>query len=148
MTQADEYKRGRELALGMLTRREQSQKELSFKLSKKDIPDDIAMQLISDLIENDWQSDDRFASMLSRTRSNRGFGPNRITMELRQHDINWDGQLENPVDWTENALERLNKHYKIAPQTQRERQKCRSYLNQRGFTSEQIRNALDEFCSR
>ncbi|MGV6853214.1 MAG: regulatory protein RecX [bacterium] len=142
----DNVARAKGIALRMLARREHSAHEFIQKLQAKDVDSELAHQLLNQFIENDWLSDDRYAEMLARTRKSRGFGPVRIQRELAQHEITWSDTLDNSVDWSANAYKALSKRFKTAPEDFKQRQKCQSFLYQRGFTNEQIRNALDEFC--
>ena len=76
-------------AIGLLARREHSEKELRLKLSKK-FECEIVRETISVLRERGDLCDKRFAEMLVRSRFNRGFGPAYISKELRFKGINPD----------------------------------------------------------
>ena len=71
----------------LLSRREHSELELIRKLiarghAKSDI--EIGIQKAQQL---DIQNDQRFSEMLARTRLSQGYGPLRISMELKTHNI-------------------------------------------------------------
>ncbi len=76
-------------AIGLLARREHSEKELTLKLSKK-FECEIVRETISVLRERGDLCDRRFAEMLVRSRFNRGFGPSYISKELRFKGVNPD----------------------------------------------------------
>jgi regulatory protein len=74
-------------ALRLLTRREHSTKELSDKLKQKGFP----QEEISDVIEScqrlNLQSDQRFTEHYVRWRIRQGYGPLKISHELRVRGI-------------------------------------------------------------
>lgn len=74
-------------ALGLLVRREHSRKELSHKLKAKGIEAEASEAALDTLLRQDFQSDQRFAEALARTRATSGYGPVRIRAELGTHDL-------------------------------------------------------------
>src|SRR5690606_8510227 len=74
-------------ALTLLTRREHSRSELARKLRARGIETEEARAVIESLSEDGWQSDQRFAESLARSRASGGYGPLRIRAELAQHKV-------------------------------------------------------------
>lgn len=74
-------------ALGLLSRREHSARELKRKLDQRGYDADEGDAAVAALNRDDYQSDDRFADVLIRQRAAAGYGPRHIEAELRQHGI-------------------------------------------------------------
>ena len=75
-------------ALKMLMRREHSKLELFNRLQLMGYDDDIINSSISKLVEQNYQSDDRFAEAFMLMRFNQGKGPIKIASELKMRGIN------------------------------------------------------------
>lgn len=74
-------------ALGLLVRREHSRKELTRKLRAKGVAGEEMELALDTLRRQDFQSDERFAEALVRTRAGTGHGPQRIRAELATHGL-------------------------------------------------------------
>lgn len=127
----------RERALGLLSRREQSQRELKRKLVHKGVAKEEADQTIESLAGAHLQSNDRFAGMMVRRRIADGFGPMRISAELASHGIAREIirsalEQESP-DWAIVADEQYRRKFRNIAQDAKERMKRVSWLAQRGF---------------
>ena len=144
----NEYE-AREVALGLLARREHSKRELIQKLRKRSCPDEIINKVVDVLAEEGMQSDVRFAESFVRNRIDRGSGPMRVRAELMTRGLD-DETIGAAMAiykewWQDLALEVYEKRYGAegpAPDFA-EKTKRMSFLQSRGFTTEQIRNALD-----
>ena len=139
----DEYQRARAIAIRLLSLREQSRSELIRRLINRDIGNECAEQLLDQLAEQDWQSDQRFCENLFETRRNNGYGPIRIRAELEQHRIDPGLIDEVTAQSADEWLERLEQLYRKKYRepvidSAKERAKRSRFLNQRGFSSEQI----------
>ena len=77
----------KEVCLGLLARREHSQKELLNKLALRGFDRDDAMPVIDELAQQGWQDDLRYAENYARSRIQKGYGPIRVNHELRQNGI-------------------------------------------------------------
>lgn len=133
-------------AIKLLARREHSARELSRKLQARGIGKDKAAAAVSEATQEGWQSDERFAGMLVRTRVARGYGPLRIEADLRVAGMPAD-QIraaldESGVDWREQAIEAHAKKFGAPPESAAERAKHYRFLQGRGFDSGQISSAL------
>jgi len=134
-------------AMDLLTGREYSREELRLKLTKKFENQSLIARAIERLIEENLQSDKRFAEAFIRSRVHRGQGEIRIRNELRQRGISDQLALEAiadcQVDWF--ALARdiaLNKFGSDLPSDNAQRAKRMRFLQYRGFTYDQISSAL------
>lgn len=136
-------------AIYLLARREHSRHELNRKLIQKgffakDIPD------VLDELENEGLlNEQRFIGCFIRSRRARGFGPLKICAELREHGINrdlWQSNEEWREElWQNSATILCAKRFGfVAERTPEEIMRQSRYLQQRGFTSSQIKIALSQ----
>lgn len=136
----------RDRALRALGRREHSAAQLKQKLEWRGYTAVTAEQVIGDLAERGWQSDDRYAEVLIRSRVSQGYGRLYIEAELEVAKVPADriaaAFAEADVDWRQAATELHTRRFGHAPQTLAERQKQHRYLAGRGFGADHIRAAL------
>jgi regulatory protein len=102
-------------ALGLLVRREHSQRELQTRLERDGYSAEESSAAMETLQSGGQLSNARFAEMLARTRSSNGYGPLRITAELRTHAIT-DAEIRAvldalEVDWHDLAQRQLRRHF-------------------------------------
>lgn len=146
---AEQYAEVREAAVRLLARREHSALEIRRKLLLREHPADVIDKVIDELVAENLLSNERFAEEFVRSRSNKGFGPQRIRAELRQRGIDptvAESHLRAPEeDWQARALAQYRKRFgERPPRDLAERSRHYRFLLNRGFTSEQIRRVLDE----
>jgi regulatory protein len=146
--QADPSTRiARDAALGMLARREHSVFELRQKLAAKGYERELVEAVIGRLTESGLQSDARFAESFVRSRANRGLGPARIALELKQRGIG-EELIEQHLDrndpeWFEACAEVARAKFgRKPPKDLREKGQRARFLQYRGFTSAQINRCL------
>ena len=136
-------------AMDMLARREHSRHELQEKLAQR-FPDfsieEVIVPVLERLSEENLQSDERFVEAFVRYRSSRGNGPLKIAAELYPKKIAESllkSALANAGDFNALCLEALQKKAGSTHDVSvRERMKWSRFLQQRGFTTEQIRQAF------
>ena len=129
------------LALKMLIRREHSQLELSNKLQLKGFDDADIKHSIDLLIEQKYQSDERFSEAFILMRYNQGKGPVKISSELKKRGIE-SFDLSN-FDWFELAKEvREKKFGQNFPLDFKTQAKQKRFLNSRGFNFDEIHKAF------
>ena len=125
-------------ALGLLVRREQSERELETKLSQGGYARGEARTAIDSLKSRALQSDSRFAELLVRSRASQGYGPRRIVAELRSHGIA-DAEIAAAIanqecDWAERAQRQLLRRFGRKPASDiKERGRRAAFLLRRGF---------------
>lgn len=133
-------------ALGLLTRREHSRKELARKLVGRGVEDAEAQATIDKLATAGWQDDARFAQSLVRSRAAVGYGPGWIRAELGTHGLGAEAvsaalaSFED--DWAGVALDLVRRRFGDAgPLDITHRRKAADLLLRRGFSMEQVRIA-------
>lgn len=131
-------------ALGMLARREYSQRELRTRLERAGCDEAESQVALGKLQQQNYQDDRRFGEMLVRTRIGQGYGPARIRAELRSHglvDAAIRGLIDGAeADWTQLAAAQLRKKYGVRPAADHvERAKRAAFLLRRGFAADTVR---------
>lgn len=141
------YQKSCATALRLLARREHSESELRHKLASRNFADDVIDTLVAELAARGLLSDRRFADAYARSRYERGFGPVRIRAELQERGV--AGDLVSEIltelrgDWVASAVRQRHKRFgAVLPGDARERARQTRFLQQRGFSSEQIRAAF------
>lgn len=130
-----------------LARREYSKNELFEKLNKREFPADEIEQVLDELIQRGWQSDQRYCESFVRFRVMKGQGPRKIHYELQQKGVNseiitsvlqlYDAQW---LQLCENVL--MKKYAAIEPSSVDEKAKRYRFLNTRGFPADIIRQVM------
>ena len=138
----------RKRAMDFLARREHGEQEITQKLIARGFDTDVVEAAVSVLIADGLLSDSRFAEAFVYSRFNKGSGPQKIHAELRRRGIDdrlISASLEAVADqWLERVRAvREKKFGRHAPADFRERSRQMRFLQQRGFTSEQIRAAFE-----
>ena len=141
MTTQNQQNKCYAVALNMLIRREHSQLELSNKLQLKGFDDFDIKHSINFLIEQKYQSDERFSEAFILMRYNQGKGPVKISFELKKRGIE-SFDLSN-FDWFELAKEvREKKFGQNFPLDFKTQAKQKRFLNSRGFNFDEIHKAF------
>ena len=131
-------------ALGMLARREYSQRELRARLEHAGCDENESESALRTLQKQHYQDDDRFGEMIVRARVGQGYGPARIQAELRSHGLA-DAAIRAlldaaEVDWEALATAQLRKKYGSRPAAEHaERGKRAAFLLRRGFSAATVR---------
>lgn len=137
----------RQAAIKLLTRREHSAYELRVKLEAKGFDQASVEQVLADLQRERWQSDARYTQAYIHARYNKGVGPVRLRLELKERGVDdatiamfLDQALD---DWRRQIQQVREKRFGAAlPQSVQEKARQMRFLQYRGFTSDQIRYAL------
>ncbi len=131
-----------------LVRREHSRYELKSKMRLK-LYDEALIDAVLDQLESDaLVSDERFAEAYCYHRKSRGFGPLRISSELKERQIS-EKLIAEYVDlaeddWFCSALTQREKKFgngKVRDFAQKAKQM--RFLQNKGFTHEQISHAME-----
>ena len=135
-------------ALGLLVRREHSERELTRKLRARGIADEDANAAVEKLKAAGWQDDARFAENLVRSRAAAGFGPLRIRAELGTHGLEREAvttAMEGfDGDWTEIARDLVKRRFG-SPGMQDRAQQRKAAETARDRARERYLLALDAF---
>ncbi|MGH8443902.1 MAG: regulatory protein RecX [Solimonas sp.] len=136
--------RGR--ALKLLSRREHSAAELSHKLQRRGAEADVAREAVARMQDAGWQSDERYAEMLVRSRVAQGYGPLRIRADLAAAGVSDAGAraalAAADCDWPALCAELRARKFRNAPRAAADWQKQYRYLASHGFAADAIRAAL------
>jgi len=135
-------------ALDLLARREHSRRELARKLGARGFPEGVIASALDDLERSGALAEARFTESFVRSRVAKGQGPARIRAELAQRGVageEVDGALrEAGVDWRETIRAVRQKRFgPVLPRDYRERARQARFLEYRGFSSAEIRAALE-----
>lgn len=134
----------RRAAMELLARRDHSVQELHTKLARRfSSAVELIAAEVAKLEQQGLQSDRRLAQNLLRSRVNKGQGPAKIKAELRGKGLSdaviEDTLLQSDADWENLVREVACKRFGDSPPVdQRERAKRVRFLQQRGFSFEQI----------
>ena len=138
----------RRLAMDLLARREHSKQELTAKLSARGAERAAIAPVLESLEHDGLQSDERYAQALLQSHVRRGKGPVRIRAELRARGVGDEiieaALREGEASWADHARRARSKRFGEAlPETRDERARQARFLEQRGFSAEHIRAALE-----
>lgn len=138
----------RRAVLRWLTRRDYSLHELQQKLQAKGYSLTDSEPILQHFVQAGYINERRFAESFVYWRSNRGYGPLRISMELQAKGIHAEmiADLVEITDnaWVISAKKSWQKHFKgRLPRDFNEKVKQMRFLQYRGFTREQIEQVLD-----
>lgn len=133
-------------ALGLLTRREHSRRELSRKLASRGVDAADVRSVVDRLAEEGWQSDTRFAEALVRSRASGGYGPLRIKAELSTHGLDREAVAAAMAtfdgDWTETACDLVRRRFGPGRRIDlAQARKIADFLIRRGFDTATVRAA-------
>ena len=133
-------------ALDIISRREHSEKEIKNKLLEKFDTPELIDKIISKLIENNLINNVRYAEMYVHVRKRKGFGPKKIKFELMTKGI--DDSISSIAiteegSWKEAAQKAFNKKFQNGASNEfKERNKQKNFLQNRGFSFEEIDSVL------
>jgi len=140
----------RRTAMDLLARREHARAELASKLAERGFEAALITTTLDALERDGLLSERRFLESFVAGRVRRGQGPVRIASELARRGIDAaDARaaldaLE--VDWVALARETRERRFGAPPPADyREWARQARFLQYRGFSSEQVRNALGDF---
>jgi len=130
--------------LDLLSRREHSFKELINKLKDRVDSEGRLFEGLTKLKEENLQSDERFAESYTRSRSVKGFGPEKISHELKSRGIseNLISKIvySDEINWMEIIKKEFSKKFIIEKDFAKEDiSRAKKFLLQRGFEFDQIK---------
>ena len=137
------------VAVRLLSRREHSAFEIRDKLLKRDFEKNEIEQVIIELQQGGWLSDERFAEAYIRMRQNKGFGPIRIAIELNERGVKEtivDNYLQaDDENWQQILLQQYQKKYKgTSIEDYNDKAKRIRFLQYRGFALDAIYRVVAE----
>ncbi|WP_034916536.1 regulatory protein RecX [Erwinia sp. 9145] len=166
ITERSQFSRFLDRAIRILAMRDHSEAELRRKLSlsaeraatfaktQSREPEPLSPELLERVVawcyENHYLDDARFTGRFVVSRSRKGYGPQRIRMELGQKGVDKalaDQALnEADIDWAKRAFEVAERKFGLPfPTEWKEKAKVQRYLMSKGFFSEDIREIFSNF---
>ena len=145
----ESYQRTYACCMRLLAAREHSVLELQRKLSKREFPESVIEVVLEELRDQNLQSDQRFADVFVHSRFEHGYGPSRIRAELRERGVN-EGWSDAPFSelsglWVDAASQQREKRFgRCLPQVFKDQAKQMRFLQQRGYTGDQIRAVFQQ----
>lgn len=137
----------RAAALRLLARREHSIQELTEKLRARGFETEPVAEVVAALAARNLVSDARFLQEFVASRSRRGAGPAKIREELRSRGVDpasMEAELAGRSgEWLAKAENARRKRFGAElPRDYQERARQARFLQQRGFTADQIRQVM------
>ena len=134
-------------AMNLLTRREHSLRELTVKLNRRFPDEALVAAELQRLVDENLQSDTRFAESFVRQRANRGYGPARVLADLRQRGLTeTEFQValrSNDIDWFALAAQVYQKKFgQEQPRDLQEKGKRARFMQYRGFSPDHFQHLL------
>lgn len=130
-------------ALGLLAVREHSRAELRNKLRHKGFSSTAIDAVLVQLTDTGTLSDARFIEVYVRSRAVKGYGPNRIQLELSERGIEsgvaQDYLSQAEIDWQSHIAKAWRKRFSALPEDFTATRKQQQYLYNRGFSTEMIK---------
>ena len=138
--------RARSAALEALGRRPLSRREVTDKLNRKGVRSDLADRTADWLEEVGFLDDGEYACQIVRHYAGRGYGAARVREELYRRGVPreyWDDAMANMPDTGEIIDRLLKAKLKDGAADRRQRDKAAQSLLRRGYSWEEIRQAMD-----
>ena len=131
-------------ALQLLARREHTRIELAEKLRRKGFKEDSVTETLDALVNENLVSHRRFIEDYLTSRVHKGYGPNRIRLELLQKGLAKEevdrGFANAGIDWIDRARHCYRRKYRdTEAEDVAQRMKRRQYLYRRGYPEDVIR---------
>jgi len=137
----------REKALGLISQRQMSAKELARKLQDKGADEETADYCVNWVMERGFLNEEAYAGAIVRHYAAKGYGEGRVRQELMRRGIPrelWEDALgQMPEDSTK--LDRLIASRLKNPDDRDEVRRLSASLFRRGYSAEEIRGALERF---
>ncbi|WP_448247348.1 regulatory protein RecX [Thalassotalea agariperforans] len=135
-------------AIGLLSRREHSLKELRQKLSQRGYELAEINEVLTFLVAENYQSEVRAAESIFRNRVSRGYGWLYIKNELKQKGVSSDIRnsiyQEQDVDWYQQVTATYHKKYADTEVIDhKDKAKRMRFLQYRGFSIDEILSVLN-----
>lgn len=154
LEQKDLRWKAREAALRLLAFRPRTRSELQGRLLRKGFPEDVAADCVAALVEQRLVNDDSFAEMFVRERTRlRPKGKRRLVQELRSRGVDAEAaQAAVEETWKREGVSELELAREAAAKWSpragedplRARRRLFGYLQRRGFSSDSIRQVMED----
>ncbi len=143
----DLQKEIRRVAINYLSRREYYSNELVKKLNERFNSSEDVSAVVANLNREGLQNDSRFIDSFFKTRIEKGFGPIRISRELRERGVDQEVINESlkasDFNWEHHAANVLEKKFgKSLPVTFKDSARRARFIEYRGFSLEHCQKHL------
>jgi regulatory protein len=147
-TLRSDLEKARASALASLCMREHSIKEITDKLTRKEYQQDSIEIVIKECLKDNYLNEKRFSEIFWRSRARKGFGPNKIAMELKQKGISEsminETSYQEDLDFNAVIMTVYSKKFKgLKIKDFKDKAKRQNYLYNRGFPIELIKIVID-----
>ena len=135
----------REKALELVSQRQMSARELSRKLRDKGADEETADYCVQWILERGLIDEERYAAAIVRHYAGKGYGEGRLRQELQRRGVPrelWEDALAQMPEDT-SKLDRLVASKLRDPEDRDAVRKLSASLYRRGFSGEEIREALE-----
>lgn len=152
LAEAESKKAYRELlerGIKLLSMREHSQTELRRKLASKGALPELVDEVIDELLELGYLSDERFCEAYVRSRAQRGFGPAKIRAELHTKGVSQtliaEYLLQDSQRWYALAEQQYQKKYgDVKVVDYKDWSRRARFLQSRGFSMDHIHGCVPQ----
>ena len=134
-------------ALEALARRPLSRREVTDRLDRKGVREDIAGEAADWLERMGYVDDGEYAGQIVRHYAAKGYGAGRIREELARRGVpreHWDAALEQMPD-TADTVDRFLRAKLRGEPDRKEKKRVADALLRRGFSWEEIRSAMERW---
>ncbi len=145
MVSEEAYKEAMQRALKLLERRDYAEGELIDKLKQKGIEEETAAKTAERLTELGYINDKKFAAILVRHYSAKGFGPGKIRSEFIKRRVPrelWDEALSEFPESVDKVYSLLLKKLGTKERSRENISKASASAARRGFSWEEINDAV------
>ena len=134
-------------ALEALARRPLSRREVTDRLDRKGVREDIAEETADWLERMGYVDDGEYAGQIVRHYAAKGYGAGRVREELARRGVPreyWEDALEQMPD-TDDAVDRFLRAKLRGEPDRKEKKRIADALLRRGFSWEEIRSGMDRW---
>lgn len=134
-------------ALEALARRPLSRREVTERLDRRGVREDIAEETADWLERMGYVDDGEYAGQIARHYATKGYGAGRVREELAKRGVPreyWDTALEQMPD-TGDAVDRFLRAKLRGEPDRKEKKRVADALLRRGFSWEEIRSGMDRW---
>lgn len=145
-----ELSKCKERALRIIGARPLSKKELFDRLVEKGETPDNAEECIEWLTNLHYLDDAQYAGMIVRHYAAKGYGIQKVKSELYRHGVPksfWDEAIEEMPEMDDKAYDLLCRKLRSDEPDKVEMKKATDALFRRGFTWDEIKAAVNRFCT-
>ncbi len=145
--------KAKKTAYNLLSVRSRSEKELIKRLTQKSFSQKVIRKIVHELKKTDLLNDAKFSEDWIQSKLKKGFGPKRITLELREKGVSYSviiKELKKSLkNYSESSIiqelirKRIQQYRKLEKTVMQRR--LYGYLLRRGFSSDVITSIIKKY---